>query len=98
MWRDKVTQRYHWAGIHDKFEELIFELTKAEEEEEVGLYLLRLHYDNEIDLDFFNLREKERIKKLLTILMDDTARHRELLLKAIAELKARRVKHAGSGI
>lgn len=95
MWKDKVSQRYRWAAIQDQFDELIYELTKAEEEEEVGLYLLRLHYDNEIDLGFFSPLEKERIKKLLTVLMSDTARHRELLLEVIAELKGKRARHAG---
>lgn len=98
MWRDKVIHRYRWAEIHDKFEELIFELTKAEEEEEVGLYLLRLHYNNEADLGFFNAREREKIKSLLGELVKDTILHRELLSKVIEELKARRSKHAGSGI
>ena len=98
MWRDKVTQRYHWAGIHDKFEKLIFELTKAEEEEEVALYLLRLHSGNEAELGFFSPREREKIKSLLGELVKGTILHRELLSKVIGELKARRCKHAGSGI
>ncbi len=95
MWKDKVSQRYRWAAIQDKFDELIFELSKAEEEEEVGLYLLRLHYDNEIDLRFFDQGEKEKIKRMLGVLMADTVRHRELLSKIIAELKEKRPRHAG---
>ncbi len=95
MWKDKVTQRYRWAAIQDKFDELIFELSKAEEEEEVGLYLLRLHYDNEIDLRFFDPGEKEKIKRMLDVLMSDTVRHRELLSKVSAELKEKRPRHAG---
>jgi len=95
MWKDKVKHRYRWAGIQDKFDELIFELTKAEEEEEAALYLLRLHVENEIDLSFFTEREKEKVKRLLRFLIKDTARHRDSIAKVIAELKNKRQPHAG---
>ncbi len=94
MWRDRVKERYRWARIHSQMDELIYELTKAEDEEEVGLYLLRLHCDNEIDLKFFARIEKALIKNLLTTLVNDTVRHRELLTEIIGELKDKRRVHA----
>lgn len=95
MWRDPVRKRYRWAAMQSQMDELIFELSKAEEEEEIGLYLLRLHYDNEVDLRFFTQREKDKIKKLLGILMNDTARHRELLTSVMRELAEKKGSHAG---
>ena len=34
MWKDKVRQRYRWARIQDELDELLYELSKAEDEEE----------------------------------------------------------------
>ncbi len=95
MWKDSVRNRYRWAGIENKMDELIYELSKAEEEEEVGLYLLHLHYDNEIDLNFFSKTEKGKIKKLLGILINDTMQHRERLALVIKELMEKRKTCAG---
>lgn len=86
MWQDKVTQRYRWAGIRGEKDELLYELSKAEDEEEVALYLLRLHYDNETELKSFTPAQKEKIKKLLSILIRDTIKHREFLAAVIKEL------------
>ena len=92
MWHDRITERYRWAKIKSQFDELIYELSKAEDEEEVGLYLLRLHCENEKDLLFFSEEEKKAIKRLLNILVADTLRHRELLGAVLKELKQERIK------
>lgn len=95
MWKDNVERRYHWAKIRSQLDELLFELSKAEEEEEVGLYLLRLHLDNKIDLKFFTAAQRERVSALFSILINDTKRHQELLAGAIRELGQKRQIHAG---
>ena len=94
MWRDEVHERYWWATIQGQLDELIYELSKAEEEEAAVLYLLGLHFDNAVDLKFFNHEEQERIKELLSILMNYSIKHREILEKAIKELTEKRKKNA----
>lgn len=90
MWRDPVRKRYGWARVRHEFDELILELAKAEDEEEVGLYLLKLHHEYDLDLAFFTNVEKAKIKKYLAVLIRDTERHRRLLKTAVKELEARK--------
>ncbi len=87
MWNDKVKEHYWWAEIRSQLQKLIWELSKAEDEEEVDLYYIRLHFDNETDLGFFTKNEKNEIKKQLSILMADTEKHIRLLGEINEELK-----------
>jgi hypothetical protein len=96
-WMDPVRKRYKWAQIEGRLEELIYELSKAEDEEEAGLYLLRLHYENGTDMVFFTVKEKRRIRKLLAILIEDTKRHRELIAGVVRKL-AEAGPHAEQGL
>jgi len=87
MWKDKISDRYPWAKIKDHLDELIYELEKAADEEEVELSLLKLHLGNEIDMRFFTAREREKVKKLMAVLITDTDKHYVLLGEAVKELK-----------
>ena len=94
MWKDPVESRYWWSKIQNQWDKLLHELGKAEEEEEVDLYLLRLHFDNKTDRELFTPAEEEEMLKLLSILMNDTIKHRELLAQVIVELEEKRKKYA----
>ncbi|MBI4550175.1 MAG: hypothetical protein HY714_04545 [Candidatus Omnitrophica bacterium] len=90
MWREPVRKRYRWASVKHELDELILELAKAEDEEEVGLYLLKLHHEHELDPALFGAAERAKIKKCLAVLIRDTERHRRLLKAAVAELEAKK--------
>lgn len=87
MWSDEVKDHYWWAKICNEIQELMLELSKAEDEEQVDLYYMRLHFDNEKDLGFFTENERDEVKKRLSILMADTEKHIRLLGEINAELK-----------
>ena len=87
MWEQRIRERYPWAKIQDRLDELLLELSKAEDEEDVELSLLSLHFGNRIDLDFFTKREQQQIKKRLSTLIKDTRKHCELLARAVQEIK-----------
>ena len=86
-------ERGGWASLEGQWHALLENLSKAEDEEEVGLYLLVLHLNNKPDLDFFSAAEAARIRKLLGFLIEDTARHRDLLSLVILELREKRRGH-----
>jgi hypothetical protein len=90
VWRDPVRKRYGWARVRHELDELILELAKAEDEEEVGLYLLKLHHEYDLDLALFTVPEKTKIKKCLAALIRDTERHRRLLKAVVKELEERK--------
>ncbi len=94
MWNDDVSDRYWWADIYNQIERLMWELSKAEDEEEVDLYLLGLHFQNESDLKFFTKMERDEIKKRLSVLMTDTQKHIKLLNEVSEELKVLGEKNA----
>lgn len=87
MWNDEIKERYWWAEIQNQIQNLVWELSKAEDEEGVDLYLLRLHFDNEPDLKFFTEPEKNIIKQQLSVLISDTEKHLRLLNEMNEELK-----------
>ena len=87
MWSDDVKDRYWWTEIRSQIEKFLWELSKAEDEEGVDLYLLGLHFENESDLKFFTEVERDEIKKRLSVLMTDTEKHLRLLSEMSAELR-----------
>ena len=87
MWSDDVKDRYWWTEIRNQIEKFLWELSKAEDEEGVDLYLLGLHFKNKSDLEFFTEDEKNEIKKLLSVLMTDTQKHLRLLNEMSEELR-----------
>ena len=69
-------------------DDLIQKIAHLLEEEEVDVYTLTLYNMNSSDLDFFSEKEKERIKRIFKILLEDTKRHAEFL-KLIVEMSER---------
>lgn len=68
-------------------EELRRAISKAEDEENSDLFLLQLYFENKKDLSLFSFEEEKKIKKCLMRLMQDTAKHQELLREVADELK-----------
>lgn len=87
MWSDKIKDRYWWVDIKNRKDALLYELFKAEDEEEVDLFLLKLYLDDRTDLDFFTEMEQKQVEDALSILMRDTANHQQLLIEVIQELR-----------
>jgi len=59
--------------------EFVQKIAHALQEEEVDIYVLTLHYKNDIDLKYFSEEDQKRIKRILDILIKDTEHHAELL-------------------
>ncbi len=91
MWNDKVEKRFFWASLGEDVEKVLFELIKAEEEEDAGIYLLMLDYDHAREEDSRVLGEKEKILHLLSILIGESRKHQKLLQDAIESLEKRKM-------
>lgn len=87
MWKDVVEKRYFWASIKQEIEKLLYELVKAEEEEDTGIYLLMMHYDHANESLPFTAQEKERILHLLSVLIGETRKHQKQLQELISKLE-----------
>lgn len=85
--KERIRLTYPWIKIKNEIDEILYELSIAEDEEESQIYLLRLHLENREDLEFFTAEEKQQIKSLLQILSMDAARHRELLEEMMKEIR-----------
>ncbi len=94
-WEEEIKKQYEWAEIQSQLDELLFELYKAEDEEEAGIYLMKLHLDNKEDLDFFEEKERKEVRRLLEILKTDTKKHRDMLEEAVTEIEDRIRKQRG---
>ena len=90
MWKDEIRKRFFWAAIEKELEKLLFELIKAEEEEDDGIYLLKMHYDHARKEDPAVLKEKGGIEERLDTLIKDTHRHQKLLQEMIERLEKKR--------
>ena len=82
--------------VERRFDELILDLSKAEEEEAALLYLMELHFHNSIDLEFFTESERKKIKELLSKLMDLSIEHRAALSETYGRLETERKNHERS--
>ena len=74
------------ATLSDDF---IRKIARSLQEEEIDVYLLNLYYRDSEDLNYFAKKDREKIKKIFNILIEDTRHHAELL-KLIVELGGRR--------
>ena len=90
MWKDTVEKRFFWASMNQELEKVLFELIKAEEEEDAGIYLLMMHYDHAREEDPLVLGEKQKILHLLSILIGESRKHQKFLQDAIAQLEKRK--------
>ena len=87
MWHDAVEKRYFWASMEEELEKILFELIKAEEEEDAGIYLLMMHYDHAMEENPLILKHREKILHLLSILIGESRKHQKLLQDAITQLE-----------
>ena len=69
-------------------DDFIREIAHCLEEEEVDVYTLTLYSFSSDDMGYFDDKDRERIKMIFKVLMEDTKRHMELL-KLIVELDGR---------
>ena len=58
-------------------------LLRLLDEEELDLYVLGLHYQNDGDLNYFPAQDRHRIKAIFDILVKDTKRHADLLKQIV---------------
>ena len=65
--------------------EFIRKIAGLYEEEEVDVYTLTLHLMSSDDMNYFAEKDREKVKSIFKILIEDTRRHAELL-KLIVEL------------
>ena len=89
MWKDAIEKRFFWAALEQEIEKLLYELIKAEEEEDSGIYLLMMHYDHARQKNPFSPEENERIVHLLSVLIGDSKKHQRLLQDAISQIEKR---------
>lgn len=87
VWKDAVEKRFFWATMGQEVEKLLYELMKAEEEEDAGIYLLKMHYDHAKEPLPFTAAQKEKIQHLLSVLIGETHGHQKLLQEMITQLE-----------
>ena len=66
-------------------DDFIRKIAHSLEEEEVDIYTMALYSLNSDDMNYFNEKDKEQVKRIFKILMDDT-KHHASLLKLIVEM------------
>jgi len=96
MWKDAVEKRFFWAAMAKEAEKLLYELVKAEEEEDAGIYLLMMHYDHAKESLPFTSEQKERIQHLLSVLIGETRKHQRLLQDMISKLEKEKSHEPGT--
>ena len=79
MWKDSVEKRYAWARMEREVEKLLYELVKAEEEEDTAIYLLMLDYEHARDEKPFTPADNDRVLRHLTVLIEDSRKHQKFL-------------------
>lgn len=92
MWKDLVEQRFFWRRMEGGIEKLLYELIKAEEEEDAGIYLLLMHYNHAREDLPFKPEDRRKTLHLLSILIGDSRKHQRLLQEAIERLEKARVE------
>lgn len=92
MWKDEVQKRFFWAPIKEELEKVLFELIKAEEEEDAGIYLLKMHYEHAQNENAEAMKQKEKILERLSILIKDSRKHQRLLQEMIEELEKKKAE------
>ena len=65
--------------------DFIQKIAHSLQEEEIDIYTLVLYSLNTDDLNYFNEIDREKVKRIFKVLMEDTKRHAELL-KLIVDL------------
>ncbi len=65
--------------------DFIKKIAHSLQEEEIDVYVLNLYYRGSEDLNYFAKKDREKVKQIFNILIEDTKHHAELL-KLIVEL------------
>ena len=65
---------------------LIQKIARSLQEEEVDIYVLNLYYRDSEDIEYFDLKDRERVRHIFDTLIEDTKRHAEIL-KLIVQMK-----------
>ena len=60
-------------------EDFVKKIAHALQEEELDIYTLTLYCLDHEDLNFFSGADRARVKRIFTILLEDTKRHADLL-------------------
>lgn len=68
--------------------DFIEKIAHALEEEETDIYVMTLYSMSSGDMAYFREEDREQVKRIFKILMDDTKHHAELL-KLIVEMGGR---------
>lgn len=66
-------------------DDFIRKIAKSLQEEEEDIYVMMLYGMSSDDLNYFNEKDREQVKRIFKILMEDTKHHAELL-KLIVEM------------
>ena len=66
-------------------DDFIKKMAYSLEEEEVDIFTMTLYCMSSDDMNFFNEKDREQVKRIFKILMDDTKHHAELI-KLIVEM------------
>jgi hypothetical protein len=66
-------------------DDFIKKIAKSLQEEEEDIYVMTLYGMSSDDLNYFNEKDREQVKRIFKILMEDTKHHAELL-KLIVEM------------
>ena len=88
MLEEKIRLSYPWIKIKNQNDELRCRLALAEDQEEAEMFLFRLYVENEQDLEFFDIEDRERVRGFLRFLIEDTHRHKELIGEMIEALRS----------
>lgn len=73
----------------DKVKEIIERLLHEIEEEDIGISLFTICYQNEDELKFFKNEDEEKVCKILKRVSEDSRRHKEILERIITHLGER---------
>lgn len=79
MWREHIKKRYFWNAVADDLNQLIGEITAAEEDEISDIFRLEMHLKSKEDLEIFTSKEVKEISTSLAFLIKDTKRHSRTL-------------------
>lgn len=81
------SERYNWLKNKEDIDDLLASLFRAEEDEDVDLYLLRIHLDQQDDLSIFSPDTLAQIRTLMAELIKDTEKHSDMIKMMIETLE-----------
>ena len=85
--KHEIEHPYPWMKTANPVEEFISKLSIAEDEEDSELYLFHLYLDSKKDFRIFNTDEEIKVRRLLSLLIEDTQKHTQMIVEVMEELK-----------